>query len=187
MMNDDSPRPKPARAVASPLSPPPRPRPPFPWRLLLAVSLPLLALDQVTKWLARARLDEFGAPTVIVPGFFNLAFATNTGAAFSIGHGNNGFFLLLSLGALVALGVGYRFGVFGHSPWTRFGLVLLVAGVLGNLADRVRFGHVVDFLQFDLHFPGAHPFPTFNVADACITIAAGCFLVGAWREGEAKP
>ena len=171
MMNDDIP---PTAAVVPP---------PFPWRLLGAVSLPLFLLDQVTKWLARTRLDEFGAPTVVVPGFFNLAFATNTGAAFSIGHGNNGFFLLLSLGALLALGVGYRLGFFGHSPWTRVGLVLLVSGVLGNLADRMRFGHVVDFLQFDLHFPGAHPFPTFNVADACITFAAGCFLVGAWREG----
>lgn len=158
-------------------------RPPsLPWRLLLAVSLPLFLLDQGTKWLARTRLDEFGAPTVVVANFFNLAFATNTGAAFSIGHGNNGFFLFLSLGALAALGVGYRLGFFGHSPWTRVGLALLVAGVLGNLADRVRFGHVVDFLQFDLHFPGAHPFPTFNVADACITFAAVCFVLGAWRE-----
>ena len=161
---------------------PPPSSPSFPWRLILAVSLPLLALDQVTKWLARTRLDEFGAPTTVVPGFFNLAFATNTGAAFSIGHGNNGFFLLLSLGALAVLGVGYRLGFFGHSPWTRVGLALLVSGVLGNLADRVRFGHVVDFLQFDLHFPGAHPFPTFNVADACITVAAVCFVLGAWRE-----
>ena len=159
-------------------------RPPFPWQLLLGVSVPLLALDQVTKWLARNRLDESGAPTVVVPDFFNLAFATNTGAAFSIGHGNNGFFLLLSLGALAVLGVGYRLGFFGHSPWTRVGLTLLVSGVLGNLADRVRFGHVIDFLQFDLHFPGAHPFPTFNVADACITFAAACFLIGAWREGN---
>ena len=159
---------------------------PFPWRLLLGVSLPLYALDQFAKWLARTRLDPLGAPSVVVPDVFNLAFATNTGAAFSIGHGNNGFFLLLSLGALLALGFGYRLGFFGRSPWTRAGLALLVPGVLGNLADRVRFGHVVDFLQFDLHFPSAHPFPTFNVADACITFAAGCFILGAWREEGAE-
>ena len=155
---------------------------PFPWRLLLGVSLPLFALDQLTKWLARTRLDPLGAPTAVVPDVFNLAFATNTGAAWSIGHGNNGFFLVLSLGALAVLGVGYRLGFFGRSPWTRAGLALLTPGVLGNLVDRARFGHVVDFLQFDLHFRGAHPFPTFNVADACITFAAGCFVLGAWRE-----
>lgn len=180
-----SPR-SPVRAADVAATPPGRRHSRSPWGLLLGVSLPLYALDQLTKWLVRTRLDEYGPPVVVVPDFFNLVHATNTGAAFSIGHGNNGFFLVLSLGALVVLGVCYRLGFFGGSAWTRAGFALLVSGVLGNLTDRLRFGHVVDFLQFDLHFPGAHPFPSFNVADSCICVAAGCFLVGAWREEAAQ-
>ncbi len=56
-------------------------------------------------------------------------------------------------------------------------LALLLAGVLGNLTDRLLYGHVIDFLLFDLHIRFAHPWPAFNVADSCISVAVVLFVV----------
>jgi signal peptidase II len=61
--------------------------------------------------------------------------------------------------------------------WRDFSLALLLAGILGNLTDRFLYGHVIDFLLFDLHVPYAHPFPAFNVADSCISIAVLLFII----------
>ena len=152
--------------------------------LLAGVVLPLYALDQLTKWLVVRHIDPTEGMTV-VPGWFEIIYRTNTGAAFSLLSNNNGFFLALSVVAVVALGTLYRVGMF-DTPWAKAGFCLLVPGVLGNLTDRLMHGSVVDFLSFDLHVPGAHPWPTFNVADSCICVAVGCFLVGSWRDMRAE-
>ena len=60
------------------------------------------------------------------------------------------------------------------------------AGVLGNLTDRLLHGAVIDFLLFNLHVPFADPWPAFNVADACICIAVGCFMVHSFRQGKTQ-
>jgi len=65
--------------------------------------------------------------------------------------------------------------------WRDLSLALLLAGVLGNLTDRLLYGHVIDFLLFDLHVPLAHPWPAFNVADSCISIAVVLFIVHSFR------
>jgi signal peptidase II len=64
----------------------------------------------------------------------------------------------------------------------RIGWALLLAGILGNLTDRLWHGSVVDFLLFDLHVPYAHPWPAFNVADSCIFVAAALFIWQSFRE-----
>ena len=154
-----------------------------PWplpALLAGIVLPLYALDQLTKWLVVRRISV-DAPVSVIPGWFDLVYWTNTGAAFSFLSQRNTFFLALSAAALVVLAVLYRRGAF-DAPWPRAGFALLVPGVLGNLTDRLARGSVVDFLLFDLHVPGAHPWPAFNVADSCICVAVGCFLVGSWRD-----
>ena len=148
--------------------------------LLGAVVLPLYALDQFTKWLVLRHISP-DAPMAVIPGWFDLVYWTNTGAAFSMLSHSNGFFLGLSAVALVVLAVLYRQGAF-DGAWARAGFCLLVPGVLGNLTDRLTHGSVVDFLLFDLHVPGAHPWPAFNVADSCICVAVSCFLVGSWRD-----
>jgi signal peptidase II len=72
--------------------------------------------------------------------------------------------------------------------WRDISLALLLAGVAGNLTDRLCYGHVIDFLLFDLHVPFAHPWPAFNVADSSICIAVVCFLIYSLREKrESKP
>lgn len=145
---------------------------------LLGVVLPLYLLDQVSKWWIVTEFAPFEQRTV-VPDFFDLCHFMNTGAAFSIGTGNNTFFIILSFLVFVALLIFYRRGAFIDRP-SRWGVALLLAGILGNLTDRLVHGHVVDFLLFDLHIPGANPWPAFNVADSCICIAVAFFIIGSF-------
>ncbi len=156
---------------------------PSPWALL-GTFLPFYALDQWTKYLVVRDLD-LGASHVVVPGFFEIWHSTNRGAAFGMFQGGSVFFLGLALVALVALAVLWRQGTFADR-WSAAGLCLLVPGILGNVTDRIARQHVIDFLSFDLHFPGAHPFATFNVADSCICVAVGCFLVGSFRNAPPR-
>ena len=156
---------------------------PPPW-VVLGCSVPFYALDQWTKFLV-ARHLPLGTSREVVPGFFEIWHSTNRGAAFGMFQGGGVFFLALALVAVVALAVLWRQGTFA-GRWSAAGMCLLTPGILGNVTDRLTRGHVVDFLSFDLHFPGAHPFATFNVADSCICVAVGCFLIGSFVEGSVK-
>ena len=151
--------------------------------LLTAVVLPLYALDQGTKYLVSTHFALYD-DRVIVPGFFSLVYWINKGAAFGIFENRYAFFLALSAVALIVLAVLYRQGMF-NDPLPRAGFALLIPGILGNLTDRLAHGHVIDFLLFDLHVPFAHPWPAFNVADSCICVAVGLFLLGSFRESRA--
>jgi signal peptidase II len=151
-------------------------------KIFLFLTLPLYALDQITKYLVLRFIDPY-QPRTIVPGFFELVHVTNTGAAFGSFRNNNGFFIALSCVALVVVVVLLaRKGP--PDPWRRIALGLLLAGVLGNLTDRLLHGHVIDFLLFDLHLPFAHPWPAFNVADSCICIAVVCFMIYSFRDSN---
>jgi signal peptidase II len=145
-----------------------------------AIILFFYALDQATKWLVIRTLSMNGE-RVVIPGFFTLVHWGNTGAAFSSFSQNNSMFIVLSAVTLVALAAFAIRGAFQHAA-TRLAICLLSAGVLGNLTDRIRHHHVVDFLLFNLHVPFANPWPAFNVADSCICIAAGILVVSAWLE-----
>ena len=153
-------------------------------RLMWLISLPLYALDHVTKLLVIRHIAP-EEPRIIVPEFFALVFVTNTGAAFGSFKNNNAFFIVLSCAALL-----FIFSMFLRKrppdAWRDVSLALLLAGVMGNLTDRLLYGHVIDFLLFDLHVPFAHPFPAFNVADSCICIAVFCFIVHSFRQGNTE-
>ncbi len=151
-------------------------------KLFLLLTLPLYALDQLTKFLVLRYIDPYEGHDVI-PNFFTLVHVTNTGAAFGSFRDNNGFFVVISFIALVV--VTYLLTrKEPRDPWRRFALLLLLAGVLGNLTDRLLHGHVIDFLLFDLHLPFASPWPAFNVADSCICIAVVCFMVYSFRDSR---
>lgn len=149
-------------------------------RLLLGMTLPLYVLDQVTKWLVLRNISVTDFVEV-VPNFFWLVQVHNTGAAFGMLQDSNGFFIGLSVVALVAITIFWRKGAFADR-WLTVGAALLVSGILGNLTDRLLHGHVIDFLMFDLHVPFASPWPSFNVADSCISVAAGIFVVRSFFE-----
>ncbi len=154
-------------------------------KFLCFLTLPLYALDQVTKWLVLRHL-MLEESRIIIPDFFALVFVTNNGAAFGSFRNNNWFFVLLSCTALIVV-LTMLIGKHVPDAWRDVSLALLLAGVLGNLTDRLLHGHVIDFLLFDLHLPLAHPWPAFNVADACICIAVGCFVLHSLRQGKAVP
>jgi signal peptidase II len=149
-------------------------------RFIIFLSLPLYALDQCTKQLVVRSIDPYDA-AIVVPNFFSVVNVTNTGAAFGSFKNNNEFFVALSCLALllvVALLVRRR----SRDFWRDLSLGLLLAGVLGNLTDRLLYGHVIDFLLFALHVPFAHPWPAFNIADSCITLAVLSFIIHSFRQ-----
>jgi signal peptidase II len=153
-------------------------------KYILLLSLPLYALDQWTKYLVR-RLVPPDHPVALVTGFFDIVNVTNTGAAFGSFRNNNTWFVIISSIALivvVTLLVQHR----ARDGWRDASLALLLAGILGNLTDRLVYGHVFDFLLFDLHVPLAHPWPAFNVADSCICIAVLCFIIHSLRPVKAQ-
>jgi signal peptidase II len=155
-------------------------------RYLILLGLPLYALDQFTKWLVRQNIP-YGAEIPIIPGFFSLVHASNTGAAFSLFTGNNFFFVGLAIAALAViiflLGRDSRAPTAGqrltHLSKIAFGL--LASGILGNLTDRILRGAVTDFLHF---YVNEYAWPSFNVADSCICIAAGLLIVGSFRRTQ---
>jgi signal peptidase II len=151
-------------------------------RFILFLSLPLYVLDQLTKQLVLRSINPYDA-RIIVPDFFSLVNVTNTGAAFGSFRGNNSFFVILSIIALVVVAI---LLVRRHrsDPWRDVSLALLLTGILGNLTDRLLHGHVIDFLLFNLHIRYADPWPAFNVADSCISIAVVLFIVHSFSKRE---
>ncbi len=179
-------------------------------RLLLFVSLPLYLLDQATKWWTVVRFQppwvngaEDGFP--VIEGFFNLVRRHNTGVAFGMGNGTAWapvVFVLVPLVAITVITVLWRRGLFADGK-SRFAVALLLAGIFGNLTDRlvqgffleewvnepfwVRLskGYVVDFLDFTIPLIN-YRWPAFNVADSCICVAAGVLFLAGLRGGESK-
>ena len=140
-------------------------------------------MDHLTKRWILQHIDP-EAPLKIIPNWFNLVNVTNTGAAFGSFQNNNLFFVALSSIALIAVASLLLRKRSRKDTWRDVSLALLLAGVLGNLTDRLSYGHVVDFLLFDLHVPLAHPWPAFNVADSCICIAVLCFIIYSLRPNK---
>ena len=148
------------------------------------LSLPLYALDQWTKQLV-LRFVSPDEARIVISNFFHLVNVTNTGAAFGSFRNNNTFFVAISAVALVVvvvLLVQRRL----RDVWRDASLALLLAGILGNLTDRLLYGHVIDFLLFDLHIRFADPWPAFNVADSCISIAVVLFVVHSFWQGRSR-
>lgn len=137
----------------------------------LTLSAAMIALDQFSKWLAVANL-QFQQPVPFVPGFWNWMLTHNTGAAFSFladaGGWQHGFFVALAL--LISGGLTIALKRTARHDWrTALPFALIVAGALGNVIDRLRFGYVVDFVQW--YWKSFH-WPVFNVADSCIVVGA---------------
>jgi signal peptidase II len=143
------------------------------------VALIVLVLDQFTKFLVNWLLPMGDVDEkVIIPGFFKFVHWGNTGAAWSLFSGNNG---LLAIIALVALFILFRsrHHFDAHTVRGQLALGLIFGGIIGNLTDRLRVGHVTDFLYFHLQRRGGADigFPAFNVADSAICIGVGLIFL----------
>src|SRR5205085_5135146 len=151
---------------------------------ILSLSLPLYAFDQITKyWILQHVAPDSNVE--IIRRWFYLVNVTNTGAAFGSFKNNNAFFIALSLIAMVAVLFALLRKQGRPDAWRDLSLALLLAGVMGNLTDRIVHGHVTDFLLFNLHIRFANPWPAFHVADSCICIAVVCFIIHSLRQKPA--
>ncbi|MGI6089971.1 MAG: signal peptidase II [Saccharofermentanales bacterium] len=125
----------------------------------------LVVLDQYSKALAEYYLAE-GA-VKIIPGFFELELTWNSGAAWNFLAAKSWGIVLLSISSLLVSAVVLFYLGKAHGLKAQIVLVLIAAGGIGNLIDRIRFGRVTDFLSFIF---GSYKFPVFNLADTFVTI-----------------
>ena len=143
----------------------------LPW---LGLALLILIADQFTKVLILGyyRLGD----TTYVTSFFNVVRVHNTGAAFSFLAEAAGWqrWFFTAIGVAAALFIVWMLRSHAGQKLFSFALACVLGGAVGNVVDRTLHGYVVDFLQF--HWLGWY-FPSFNVADAAITIGAACLIL----------
>ena len=142
----------------------------------LALSAAVIALDQLTKHIALGALQPY-APHEVIPGLLNWTLAFNTGAAFSFLHDAGGWqrWLFSALAITVSLVLIVWLRRLPRSDWrTALPLSLVIGGALGNLIDRVRFGHVTDFIEV---YYRQWSWPAFNIADSAICVGAVLLIV----------
>jgi signal peptidase II len=156
------------------------------WRVAyLVASFGIYMTDQASKaWAVRAL--RFGQTRVVIDGLLALEYAENRGIAFGQLQegGSFGRWFFVVLAVLAAIAVLYYFWRTPRSDDRVLGAcALLLAGILGNLTDRVRLGYVVDFIL--LHV-GQYHWPTFNVADASICAGALLLVLDLFFEGRRK-
>jgi signal peptidase II len=141
----------------------------LPWLLL---SASIIGLDQLTKWIVLANLQPY-EPQPVIAGVLNWTLAFNTGAAFNFladagGWQRWGFSVLA---VVICSVLAAWLARTPRSDWrTALPLGLIIGGALGNLIDRLRFGHVTDFIQV-YYWPGKD-WPAFNIADSAICVGA---------------
>lgn len=140
--------------------------------LTFAAVMNLLLVDQVVKEVAIRRLKD-RLPVEVLPNLFNLAYVENRGAAWGMFQGRVGPLAIFACIAMVVL-VWKRRAVFPQGIGGTVAELLLYAGILGNLVDRVARGCVIDMFDF---YWGSYHFPCFNVADSFITVAAGLLIL----------
>ncbi|MBI5237344.1 MAG: signal peptidase II [Deltaproteobacteria bacterium] len=142
--------------------------------ILVATVLAVAVIDQLSKALIMRYMYE-GRSFGVVSGLFSIVHIKNPGAAFGIlaigGALRTIFLVAVSLGALVVI-----FALIRQAKdlLTAFSLSLIAGGAIGNLIDRLRFGSVVDFLDFYIK---AYHWPAFNIADSAITVGAALAFV----------
>lgn len=145
---------------------------------LLAIALVVLAADQLTKMLIVGAF-EIGESARVLGPLLSLTRRTNTGGAFGMLSGSTRELAIVSTVVMVAL-LCLAPRLAGHNRATLAGIGLVVGGAAGNLLDRVRLGHVVDFIDF-------HKWPVFNIADAAISIGAAVIIIAVLLEARARP
>lgn len=142
--------------------------------IMAIISTILIGSDQYTKHIIRTNL-EFGQiwmPWQWLEPYARIIHINNTGAAFGLFKGANTVFMILAV--IVAGAILYYFPSISKKDWLiRVALSMQFAGAIGNLIDRIIFGHVTDFISIGT-------FPVWNIADASITVGVAILLIGMW-------
>lgn len=130
----------------------------------------LIAIDLITKTVIQNTM-ALKQSIEVIPNFFHITYVVNTGAAWSMLEGKMGFFYAITIFAVVLI-LWMLIKTDRRAVVTRYGLVMILAGAIGNFIDRLWFKYVRDFLDFYIF---GYDFPVFNVADMALCI--GVFLV----------
>ena len=141
---------------------------------LFIVALFIVVLDQLTKWLVVTNIPYGGSwsPWEWLSPYARIVHWSNTGVAFGMLQGMNPVFIGLAI--LVSGAIIYYYQQIDKKDWLiRLALIMELGGAIGNLIDRIRYGHVIDFISIGR-------FPVFNVADSCITVGVVVLLIGVW-------
>ena len=126
------------------------------------VFLFFVIIDQLSKWWAKFSLVS---PKIIIPSMLQFLYVENTGASFGMLQNNNA--LLMWFSVIIIGFIVYEFSSLPDHFLLKGGMTLILAGAVGNLLDRAIRGFVIDFIDISI-------WPTFNIADSCITVGAGC-------------
>ena len=139
---------------------------------VLCIATLVVFLDQVSKWLVMESMS-LGEHVRVVGSFFKLSYIHNPGAVFGLTFGGKYLHLILACAALVVV-VLMLLRLPATEKIANLGLSLVFGGAIGNVIDRIRFGWVIDFLNFGF---GDVRWWVFNVADACVTVGAGLLIL----------
>lgn len=137
------------------------------------IFLALIGLDQVTKYFA----EKDKVNITVIPNFFYLSYSVNKGAGFSFladKEWGQLLFKIITPVALIAFVALYVFAVKKSYKWLTYSILLIISGTIGNYIDRLLNSQVVDFLSFQF---GSYFFPTFNIADVCLTVGVIMLIV----------
>lgn len=144
----------------------------------------MFIIDQVTKYWTVQALDLYESYPVL--SFFNFTYARNYGAAFSFLGDAGGWqkYLFTAIALTVSAYLIYSLKRNNQSQrWTNIAFALILSGALGNVTDRLLFGYVIDFLDFDLGF---YRWPTFNIADSAIFVGAAILILESFFLSESN-
>ena len=146
--------------------------------ILIAITFAVVALDQFTKMCIHTKFD-LGQTVQLINGYFNLTYVRNTGAAFGIlGHSQPTFreiFFLSIPPIAVFIIIVFIYNLPENEKLEIYALSIISGGAIGNYIDRIRFGYVIDFLDF--HIRNFYSWPAFNVADSAIVVGVGILTV----------
>ena len=138
----------------------------------LGIGILVFVIDQLVKHLVVSTM-HLGQSFPVIKGIFHITYVLNPGAAFGMLEHQRWFFIVVALAA-VMLGVFFYRKLQQESILMRSGAGLLLGGAVGNLADRIQSGLVVDFLDFRV-------WPVFNIADIAICAGAGILIYDIWQ------
>lgn len=143
---------------------------------LIVIAGSIVILDQIVKAVIKKTVPLYSSITVI-PGFFSISHIQNPGGAFGFLADQNPMLRMIVFIFFSSLAAGVIFYLYYKTddslPFLASGIALIFGGAIGNLLDRIRFGRVVDFLDF---YIGTVHWPSFNVADSAVTIGIAIFL-----------
>ena len=142
------------------------------------IAVLIVAVDHVTKWLARANLG-YGQVVDIIPGYLRLSFVRNSGVAFGIFDSVQSAWKPYILAAMAIIALAVIIFYSARMPRDRIlmqvALAATMGGILGNFLDRIFRGYVIDFIEFHIH--ESFYWPNFNVADSAITVGIALLLI----------